>query len=150
MVSKPFRPDPVPRDVTNKQRLVAGALLALALVALTPVVLVSAALHDAAAPVEIARVLPIAKEQLDNNHSPIRWPLTHYRYVSTESRATDNLVVLHFEFRTYPFITTSSAYLASRCTPLEQIDPQKMSGGWGSESTGELEYLRSRAQPACP
>ena len=136
--------------MSDRVRLIAGALLALALLALMPVVLVSAQFHDAAASAEIARILPIAKHQLVSNHGPIRWPLTHYRYLATETRASDNLVVLYFEYRTYPFLTTSSAHLVSRCTPLDRIDPRNMSGGWGPESTGELDYLRSGAQPVCP
>ena len=69
--------------------------------------------------------------------------------VATETRASDNLVVLHFEYRTYPFITASSAYLASRCEPLNQIDPKAISAGRGSDTESELKYLRSEAQPPC-
>ena len=132
----------------NRPRLVASAL-ALASLALTPTVVASIAIHDAPAPAGIARMLSAAKHQLDNNRGPIRWPLTHYRHVGTEARASDNLIVLYFEYRTYPFVTTSSAYLASRCTALDQIDPGKMTGGWGPESRSELAYLRSAAQPVC-
>ena len=73
----------------------------------------------------------------------------YYRLVATETRASDNLVVLHFEYRTYPFITASSAYLASRCIPLSRIDPKQMSGGRGPGTESELNYLRSAAQPPC-
>ena len=80
---------------------------------------------------------------------PPRWPVGYYRLVATETRASDNLVVLHFEYRTYPFITASSAYLASRCSPLSQIDPKQMSGGRGPDTESELKYLRSATQPPC-
>jgi hypothetical protein len=135
--------------MTGRTRLGAGALLALALLALTPLMFVTASQRDATAPAGIARLLPAAKQQLDSNHGPIRWPLTHYRYVATETRTADNLVVFYFEYRTYPFVTATTAYLASRCTPLDQIDPREMSGGWGQQSMRELDYLRSGGQPAC-
>lgn len=138
--------------VSNRPHLVAGALvavlLAAALLGLTPSFLVLALLHDAAAPAEIGKVLPAAKEQLNSRHG-FRWPAGYYRFVATESRSSDNLLVLHFEYRTYPFFSASSAYLASRCRPLDQIDPREMSGGWGPESESELIFLRSGAQRPC-
>src|SRR5437764_1153671 len=121
----------------------------IALLALTPSFAVVALLRDAAAPPEIAKVLPAAKEQLHKTRG-FQWPAGYYRYLATETRTSDNLVVLHFEYRAYPFITASRAYLASRCKPLEQIDPREMGFGWGPDSESELTYLRSRAQDPCP
>ena len=139
--------------MSNPRPLVAGALLALllgvALLGLTPSFLVAVLLHDAAAPPEISRVLPAAKEHLYRTRG-FRWPAGYYRYLATETRTSDNLVVLHFEYRAYPFITASRAYLASRCKPLPQIDPREMGFGWGPGSESELNHLRSAAQDPCP
>lgn len=125
-----------------------AALLAVALLLLTPSFLVLALLHDATAPSEITRVLPAAKDQLYRTRG-FRWPAGYYRFLSTETRASGNLVVLHFEYRVYPFITATPAYLASRCKPLDQIDAREMGYGWGAGSESELQYLRSRAQDPC-
>lgn len=137
----------------ERPRLFAGALLAVLLaailLALTPAFLVLGLLQDASAPAGIANVLPAAKEQLNSRHG-FRWPVGYYRLMATETRTSDNLLVLHFEYRVYPFITASSAYLASRCKPIGQINPADMSAGWGPESESELRYLRSGAQPPCP
>ena len=139
--------------MSSRPHRVAGALLAallaIALLALTPSFAVVALLRDAAAPPEIAKVLPAAKEQLHKTRG-FQWPAGYYRYLTTETRTSDNLVVLHFEYRAYPFITATRAYLASRCKPLEQIDPREMGFGWGPDSESELTYLRSRAQDPCP
>ncbi len=139
--------------MSKRSAVVAGALLAVllaaAVLALTPSFLVVALLPDVAAPGQITAVLPVAREQLYIQLKSPRWPVGYYRLVATETRASDNLVVLHFEYRTYPFITASSAYLASRCSPLSQIDPKGMSAGRGPETESELKYLRSAAQPSC-
>ncbi len=124
-------------------------LLAVALLALSPSFLVLGLVRDAAPPAEIAAVLPAAKEQLNIRYG-FRWPAGYYRFMSTETRTSDNLVVLHFEYRAYPFIRASTAYLASRCKPSSQIDPRTMSAGWGPESESELKHLRSAAQQPCP
>ena len=140
-------------EVMNGPRLVAGALLTVllgaALLALSPAFLVLGMLPDAAAPAEIAKVLPAAKAQLNSRYG-FRWPAGYYRFLATETRTSDNLLILHFEYRVYPFIGASSAYLASRCTPLSKMDPRDMSGGWGPESQSELNHLRSPAQQPCP
>ena len=139
--------------MNTRPAVVAGALfvvlLAVALLALTPSFLVLALLPDAAAPSEITAMLPVSREQLYIQFKSPRWPVGYYRLVATETRASDNLVVLHFEYRTYPFITASSAYLASRCSSLSQVDPKAMSGGRGPDTESELKYLRSAAQPSC-
>jgi hypothetical protein len=139
--------------LSNRPHLVAGALfaalLAIALLLLTPSFLVVGLLHDAAAPPAIAKVLPAAKEQLHKTRG-FRWPAGYYRFLASETRSSDNLIVLHFEYRAYPFIIASNAYLASRCKPLEQIDPREMGFGWGPGSESELNYLRSAAQDPCP
>src|SRR5947208_11181622 len=141
------------RMMSKRSAVVAGALLAgllaVAMLALTPSFLVLALLPDAAAPSEITAVLPVAREELYIQFKSPRWPVGYYQLVATETRASDNLVVLHFEYRTYPFITASSAYLASRCSSLSQVDPKAMSGGRGPDTESELKYLRSAAQPSC-
>ncbi len=112
--------------------------------------LVRLALPDAPAPAGLAG--PIATfgstlaSQLDR-------PLTHARFVRTET-GPDRLTVLFFELRRYPFVLPGEqAYLVSRCTPLEELDPWGMGGGivQGDPATDdELEYLRSDAQDPCP
>jgi hypothetical protein len=124
-------------------------LLGVALLALTPSLLVIALLHDAAAPPEVARMLPAAKEHLYQARG-FQWPAGYYRFLASETRNSDNLVVLHFEYRSYPFITASRAYLASRCTPLAKSNAREMAFGWGPGSESELQYLRSPAQVPCP
>jgi hypothetical protein len=124
-------------------------LLGVALLALTPSLLVIALLHDAAAPPEVAKMLPAAKEHLYQTRG-FQWPAGYYRFLASETRNSDNLVVLHFEYRSYPFITASRAYLASRCTPLAKSNPREMGFGWGPGSESELQYLRSPAQDPCP
>jgi hypothetical protein len=73
--------------------------------------------------------------------------------VRTET-GPDRLTILIFELRSYPFVLPGElAYLASRCTPLEALDPRGMGGGivQGDPATDvELEYLRSYAQEPCP
>ena len=111
--------------------------------------LVSILAPDAEAPPEVDRVLPRAKQylvgQLDAFNSVVR-------YVGWEHRETDDLVILMFELRPFPFITVDRAYLGSRCTPIEDLEPEGMGGGRGIEDfriDAELEYLRSDAQPTC-
>src|SRR5436309_13820281 len=141
------------RMMSKRSAGVAGALLAgllaVAMLALTPSFLVLALVPDAATPREITAVLPVAREQLYIQFKSPRWPVGYYRLVATETRASDNLVVLHFEYRTYPFITSSSPYLASRCSPLSQIDPKGMSGSRAPDTQTELMYVRAAGQPAC-
>ncbi len=112
--------------------------------------LVRLALPDAPAPAGLAR--PIAEfgstlaSQLDR-------PLTHARFMRAET-GPDRLTILFFELRSYPFVLPGElAYLVSRCTPPEALDPWGMGGGivQGDPATDyELEYLRSDAQPPCP
>ena len=120
--------------LSKRSAVVAGALLAVllavAMLALTPSFLVVALLPDAAPPSQITAVLPVAKDQLYIQFKSPRWPVGYYRLVATETRA-------------------SSAYLASRCKPLSQIDPKAISAGRGSDTESELKYLRSEAQPPC-
>ena len=99
-------------QLNKRSPLIAGALLAvllaMALLLLTPSFLVLVLFHDAAAPAEITSALPAAKEQLNRTRG-FRWPAGYYRFVSLETRTSDNLVVLYFEYRAYPFITATSA-----------------------------------------
>jgi hypothetical protein len=129
------------------------AALALAavvlLVAIGGPLLVTALAPDADAPPAVERILPRAKRylagQLDAFTSVVR-------YIGWEHRATDDLVILMFELRPFPFITADGAYLVSRCTPMEDLDPDGMGGGRGVrdfQTDPELEYLRSDAQPDC-
>lgn len=111
--------------------------------------LVMALAPDREAPPEVERILPDAKRylvgQLDAFTSVVR-------YVGWEHREKDDLVILMFELRPFPFLTFDRAYLGSRCTPIEQLDPNGMGGGRGVDdfqTDPELQNLRSGAQPAC-
>ena len=111
--------------------------------------LVRLALPDASAPAGLAR--PIAEfgstlaSQLDR-------PLAYARFMRAET-GPDRLTVLFFELRSYPLVLPGElAYLVSRCTPLDELDPWGMGGGivQGDPATdNELEYLRSDAQEPC-
>jgi hypothetical protein len=105
--------------------------------------------RDAAAPVSVRQLLPEAKAYLAGQLDV--WP-TGLRYTGAELRDTDHLVILQFELRQYPFLTADRAYLFSRCTPLEKLDPRSMGGGRGVTDFAtdpELVYARSDAQPPC-
>jgi hypothetical protein len=132
------------------RRVVIGFAVLVLLVVLGMPTLVGSIAPDHEAPAEVERILPEAKRyltgQLDAFTSVVR-------YIGWESRERDHLVILMFELRPFPFITVDRAYLASRCTPIEELDPIGMSGGRGVEDFAtdpEIEYLRSAAQPQCP
>ncbi len=104
---------------------------------------------DADASEAVRRVLPDAKRVLIRN---FELPASSVRYVGIETRNRDNLIVLQFEIRTFPFITVDRAFLGSRCTPIADLDPMAMSGGRGVTdfaTDAELEHLRSDLQPGC-
>jgi hypothetical protein len=78
-------------------------------------------------------------------------PLTHARFVGAET-GDDDLVILLFELRPYPYIGGRLAYLVSRCVAPAALDPMGMGGGFidgDRASDVELAYLRSDAQPPC-
>lgn len=83
-----------------------------------------------------------------------RPPGTDARFVGSEERGRDRLVILLFELRAYPYVGSPElSYLVSRCTPLGELDPWGMGGGaipggdWRDDP--ELQYLASDAQPPC-
>lgn len=124
-------------------------LAAMLAVAIGGPLLVMALAPDREAPPQVERILPDAKRylvgQLDAFTSVVR-------YVGWEHREEDDLVILMFELRPFPFLTLDRAYLGSRCTPIEQLDPNGMGGGRGVDdfrTDPELQHLRSGAQPAC-
>lgn len=128
-----------------------GLMLAAAvlLIVLGGSMLVVALAPDAEAPPAVERILPGAKRylvgQLDAFTSVVR-------YIGWEHREREDLVILMFELRPFPFVTVDRAYLGSRCTPIEDLDPEGMGGGRGIQDfriDPELEYLRSEAQPSC-
>jgi hypothetical protein len=111
---------------------------------------VSVMVPDREAPAAVERLLPEAKRWLS---SQLDLGVSAIRYVGVETRDSDDLVILMFELRPFPYITVDGAYLASRCVPLEDLDLMGMSGGRGVTdfaSDPEIEYLRSGAQSACP
>lgn len=111
--------------------------------------LVTVAVPDLEAPPEVERILPQAERylagQLDEFTAVVR-------YIGWEHRDRDDLVILMFELRPFPYVAADRAYLVSRCTPIEDLDPERMGGARGVQdfrTDAELEYLRSDAQPAC-
>ncbi|HEX7171546.1 MAG TPA: hypothetical protein VF365_02940 [Candidatus Limnocylindria bacterium] len=104
---------------------------------------------DHEAPSEVERILPDAKRYLAGQ---LDQPMSVVRYVGWEHRERDHLIILHFELRPFPFVIVDRAYLGSRCTPIEALDPVGMGGGRGVEdfaSDPEIAYLRSDDQPPC-
>jgi hypothetical protein len=117
---------------------------------LLPFALQGVLLRDEQAPPELSRLLPSAKRALlaGLDHPPV-----HVRYLGLERRRHDELLIIRFELRPYPFVSAEGAYLASRCRPLETFDADafySMGGGITDFATDpELAYLRSDAQPPC-
>jgi hypothetical protein len=132
------------------RRVLFGSAAVLLLVVVGVSTLFSAVAPDDEAPAEVQRILPEARHhlvtQLDLYTSIVR-------YVGWEHRPADDLVILKFEVRQFPFIFVDRAYLGSRCVPIADLDPLLMDGGVGIldfATDPELEFLRSDAQPACP
>jgi len=126
------------------------AIRALAIVLAAPVVLARVALPDASPPAGLARSIRDFSDAIW--HLSDRPPWIHARYVDVETRP-DGLIVLYFEVRSWRYLTADfEVYLASRCAPIEALDPVGMGGGTviGSRADdAELEFLRSDAQPPC-
>jgi hypothetical protein len=126
------------------------SIIALALaVAIGGQLIVMTVAPDHDAPPEVERILPDAKSHLS---SQLDLHTSVIRYVGWEHRERDQLVILMFELRPFPFISVGRAYLGSRCTPVEELDPGTMGGGRGIvdfATDAELEYLRSDEQPPC-
>ena len=98
----------------------------------------------------MSRILADAKRYMAGQ---LDLPMAHIRYIGLETRDADDLVLLKFELRSFPWVASDGAYLFSRCTPLEELDVFGMGGGRGVEdfdTDPELRHLRSGAQPACP
>lgn len=129
--------------------LATGSALVIMVLALLPTVILPAVAPDAVAIRDAERILPEAKRALSSN---LGTPLAYVRYLGLETRETDRLVILQFEIRPWPYLVSEGAYLASRCTPIAELDPRGMSGGAGISdfaTDAELAYLRSDAQPPC-
>lgn len=132
-----------------RRLLLATALVVLVLVAL-PMAAFQVLLPDAPAPEPVSRILADAKRYMAGQ---LDLPMAHIRYIGLETRDVDDLVLLKFELRSFPWVASDGAYLFSRCTPLEELDVFGMGGGRGVEdfdTDPELLYLRSGAQPPCP
>lgn len=128
-------------------RLVPVAVAIALAVLLAPGTLLGIVFPDAAAAPSVQRLLPDAKQFLASRLE-LTW--AHVRYAGAELRASDNLVILHFELRPFPFVAPEGAYLMSRCTPLVELDPMLMGGGRGvtdPDADLELRSARSDAQP---
>ena len=104
---------------------------------------------DAPAPAAVERLLPDAKNYLAGQLDLVA---AHVRFIVAELRERDDLVILKFELRPFPYLSAEGAYLVSRCTPVEQLDAVGMGGGRGVADFAtdpELEHARSGAQPPC-
>lgn len=126
------------------------AIPALVVVLAAPVMLARLALPDASAPAGLGR--PIRDFSDAIWHLFERPPWIHARYVDIGT-GPDDLVVLYFEVRSWPYLAADSeVYLVSRCSPIGALDPAGMGGGTviGSRADdAELEFLRSDSQPPC-
>ena len=136
--------------MTRGLRIAALALASgAALLALTPSLILPVIAPDQPPSPAVARLLPEAKARLTTELDLVA---AHVRFVGVETRAADDLVILRFELRPFPYLTAEGAYLVSRCTPIGQLDPHGMGGGRGVRDFNtdpELEHARSEAQPPC-
>jgi len=126
----------------------------LLVVAISPVVVVEALARDPTPPAELSAPLDSAKRVLAGQFDLI--PLVQrVRYVDTEYRPTDDLVLLYFEIRSYPYLWSREAFLVSGCVPLADFTADsfsRMGGGYvqsSRTSDPELVYLRGPGQPTC-
>ena len=132
-------------------RWIAAAIL---VVAISPVVVVEALARDATPPAEMSAPLDSAKRALAGQYDLI--PLVQrVRYVDLEYRPTDDLVLLYFEIRSYPYLWSREAFLVSRCVPLADFTADTfagMGGGYVQSSRAsdpELVHLRGPGQGTC-
>lgn len=123
-------------------------------VAISPVVVVEALARDATPPAELSAPLDNAKRILVGRFDLI--PLVQrVRYVDSEYRPTDDLMLLYFEIRSYPYLWSREVFLVSRCVPLADFTADSFSGMGGGyvqssrASDPELVYLRGPDQPPC-
>ncbi len=124
------------------------------MVAISPVVVAEALARDATPPAELSAPLDSANRILAGQFDLI--PLVQrVRYVDMEYRTTDDLVVLYFEIRAYPYLWSREAFLVSRCMPLADFTADSfagMGGGYVQSSRAsdpELVHLRGPAQGTC-
>lgn len=109
------------------RKVVAGVALTLVtLVLVMPFGILPVLAPDKTAPAAVSRLLPEAKRTLA---AQFDLPLAYVRYVGLETREIDDLVILRFELRPFPYLRSEGAYLVSRCTAIEQLDPTGWAGG---------------------
>jgi len=146
-------------SLVTLRRILAPVLLALAALTMPFAVPVLFPLGpDAAIPTDLEHVIPRAKRLIviDLEDRPFVPVLpTEVRYAGLEHRASDNLLILRFELRPYPFFSSYWGWLGSRCRPPSSIeDPLGMSGGrveaGDFANDPELRHYRSGALPLCP
>jgi hypothetical protein len=119
-----------------------------------PALLIRATMRDAEPPLGLSRPIGAFGTLLVNELD--RSPTTHVRFIGHEWRPDDQLVILFFELRSWPYVAPPTiGYLVSRCSPIEALDATGMGGGLvlgGDVSRDpELEFLRDvEAQPSCP
>ncbi|MDH4335003.1 MAG: hypothetical protein OEW24_07060, partial [Chloroflexota bacterium] len=100
------------------------------MLAISPIVVVEALARDATPPDEMSAPLDSAKRVLAGQFDLI--PLVQrVSYVDSEYRPTDNLVLLYFEIRTYPYLWSREAFLVSRCVPLADFTADSFAGMGG-------------------
>ena len=128
--------------------LLAGVVLALAVLSFRIAVLPTVT-ADEPAPAAVEPVLPDAKNYLAQQ---LDLAAADLRFIGMEHRDQDDLVILKFALRTFPYLTAEGAYLVSRCIPPEDLDPLAMGGGRGVRDFAtdtELVHARSGVDP-CP
>lgn len=141
-----------PRPRIRAGRAIAATLL---VAVLLPIVAVEVLARDATPPAELAAPLDEAKRIVAGQFDLM--PLIHHvRYVDSEYRRSDHLVLLYFEIRSFPYLSSEEAYLVSRCVPLADFTAESFSGMGGGQgvtsraSDPELVYIRGPDQPPCP
>jgi hypothetical protein len=129
-------------------------VVALLVAALSPVVVVEALARDSPPPIELAPGLGEVQRAIVGQFDLI--PLIdHVRFVDLEYRQSDHLVLLYFELRRYPYLSSEEVWLGSRCVPPADFTADTfagMDGGYVHISRAadpELVYVRGPDQSPC-
>lgn len=81
--------------------------------------------------------------------------LDHVRLLDVEYRQSDDLVLLYFEIRRYPYLSGAEVWLGSRCVPISDFIADGFPGMYGGYVHGsraldeELVYVRGPDQSPC-
>jgi hypothetical protein len=128
-----------------------ASIVIVGMVAAFPLAVLPTLAPDATAPKPIERLIAAARNVIRSQFDQY---IAHIRFVDHETRESDQLVVLYFEVRAFPYLTSTGAYLISRCVPLAELDATQMDGGIGVDdfaNDDQPAFGRSEVeQGACP